>query len=76
MASLYLQKISKANREIALNPQYPYRKSRLGIARLEDDKMEELECGTVVPRCSVWKASRVNKNGVIDNENVQAVVDK
>ncbi|KAL6574303.1 hypothetical protein OROHE_001207 [Orobanche hederae] len=70
------QKISKANRERALNPQYPYRKSRLGIARLEADMMEEVECGTVVPRCSVWKASRVNKNGVIDNENVQAVVDK
>ncbi|KAL6564392.1 hypothetical protein OROMI_015842 [Orobanche minor] len=43
MASLYLQKISKANRERALNPQYTYRKSRLGIARLEADMMEELE---------------------------------
>lgn len=38
--------------------------------------MEELGCGPEVPRCSVWKACRVDKNGVIDNENVQGVVDK
>lgn len=32
-----MQEISKANRERALNPQYPYKKARLGSARLEND---------------------------------------
>lgn len=32
-----MQEISKANRERALNPQYPYKKARLASARLEND---------------------------------------
>ncbi|CAI8586011.1 unnamed protein product [Vicia faba] len=69
------QKVSDENRERALNPQHPYRKSRLGCARLEVDMVEESEVGEI--NCSqVWKAARVNKSGVIDNENVQRVVDQ
>ncbi|XP_058741384.1 uncharacterized protein LOC131613756 [Vicia villosa] len=69
------QKVSKENRERALNPQHPYRKSRLGCARLEADMIEEPEVDEI-SRSQVWKAARVNKNGVIDNENVQRVVDQ
>ena len=32
-----MQKVSDENRERPLNPQHPYRKSRLGCARLEAD---------------------------------------
>jgi hypothetical protein len=32
-----MQKISKENRERALNPQHPYKKGRQGYARLVDD---------------------------------------
>ncbi|CAI8599611.1 unnamed protein product [Vicia faba] len=69
------QKVSDENRERALNPQHPYRKSRLGCARLEADMVEESEVGEI-NRSQVWKAARVNKSGVIDNENVQRVVDQ
>ncbi|XP_058771436.1 uncharacterized protein LOC131644842 isoform X2 [Vicia villosa] len=69
------QKVSKENRERALIPQHPYRKSRLGCARLEADMIEESEVDEI-SRSQVWKAARVNKNGVIDNENVQRVVDQ
>ncbi|CAI8599431.1 unnamed protein product [Vicia faba] len=69
------QKVSDENRERALNPQHPYIKSRLGCARLEADMVEESEVGEI-NRSQVWKAARVNKSGVIDNENVQRVVDQ
>ncbi|CAI8595491.1 unnamed protein product [Vicia faba] len=69
------QKVSDENRERALNPQHLYRKSRLGCARLEADMVEESEVGEI-NRSQVWKAARVNKSGVIDNENVQRVVDQ
>ncbi|CAJ2652050.1 unnamed protein product [Trifolium pratense] len=61
------QKISKENRERALNPQHPYKKGRLGYARLEDDM--------IIPRVNVWVSARVGKDGEID-ENVQSVKDK
>lgn len=32
-----MQKKSKENRERALNPRHPYRKSRMGLGRLEDN---------------------------------------
>ena len=32
-----MHKVSDENRKRALNPQHPYRKSRLGCARLEAD---------------------------------------
>ncbi|CAK8532890.1 unnamed protein product [Lathyrus sativus] len=70
-----MQKVSIENRERALNPQHPYRKSRLGCARLEADMVEE-SGEDEINHSQVWKAARVNKNGVIDNENVQRVVDK
>ncbi|XP_024639753.2 uncharacterized protein [Medicago truncatula] len=73
--STHFQKLSIQNRERALNPQHPYRKSRLGCARLEEDMIEESENDSVT-RCQVWKAARVNKDGVIDNDNVQEVVDE
>ncbi|CAI8610914.1 unnamed protein product [Vicia faba] len=69
------QKVSDENRERALNPQHPYRKSRLGCARLEADMVKESEVGEI-NRSQVWKVARVNKSGVIDNENVQRVVDQ
>ena len=38
-------------------------------------QVEESEVGEI--NCSqVWKVARVNKSGVIDNENVQRVVDQ
>ncbi|CAI8608810.1 unnamed protein product [Vicia faba] len=69
------QKVSDENRERALNPQHPYRKSCLGCACLEAYMVEESEVGEI-NRSQVWKAARVNKSGVIDNENVQRVVDQ
>ncbi|CAI8619633.1 unnamed protein product [Vicia faba] len=38
-------------------------------------RVEESEVGEI-NRSQVWKAARVNKSGVIDNENVQRVVDQ
>lgn len=38
-------------------------------------QVEESEVGEI-NRSQVWKAARVNKSGVIDNENVQRVVDQ
>ncbi|CAK8533623.1 unnamed protein product [Lathyrus sativus] len=70
-----MQKVSSENRERALNPQHPYRKSRLGCAHLEVDMVKE-SGEDEINHSQVWKAAYVNKNRVIDNENVQRVVDQ
>ncbi|XP_058733074.1 uncharacterized protein LOC131604663 [Vicia villosa] len=69
------QKLSSENRKRALNPLYPYRKSRLGYARLEEE-MKQKSNEERIPRFELWKAARVNKDGDIDNDNVQKIVDK
>ncbi|KAK2426437.1 hypothetical protein QL285_025107 [Trifolium repens] len=69
------QKISKENRERALNPQHPYKKGRLGYARLVDYMIKETG-EQIIPRANVWVSARVGKDGEIDNVNVQSVKDK
>ncbi|CAA0823080.1 Unknown protein, partial [Striga hermonthica] len=68
------QEISNQNRQRASNPMYPYRASRMGYARLEQKMIKEsaLEVKRL-PCHKVWKAARVNKDGIIENENVQKV---
>ncbi|KAK7243890.1 hypothetical protein RIF29_38703 [Crotalaria pallida] len=72
-------KVSKLNQQrAATNRVYPYRKSRKGYAGIEQDMLlQETGSGlTSIQRHILWKAARVNKEGVIDNENVQQVWDK
>ncbi|GAU42940.1 hypothetical protein TSUD_135320 [Trifolium subterraneum] len=69
------QKLSKENRERALDPEYLYRGSRKGYARIEDEMIKEGR-GDEPPLLRVWKAAHGDKNGVIDNENVQRILDK
>lgn len=69
------QKKSKENRERALNPRHPYRKSRMGLGRLEENMKKETG-EEMIPRASVWIAAHVGKDGVIDKEEVQKVADK
>ncbi|KAK2420428.1 hypothetical protein QL285_031156 [Trifolium repens] len=69
------QKISKENRERALNPQHPYKKGRQGYARLVDDMIKETGEKTI-SQVTAWVSARVGKDGKIDNENVQSVKDK
>ncbi|WJX77322.1 procollagen-proline 4-dioxygenase [Trifolium repens] len=69
------QRISKENRERALNPQHPFRKGRVGYARLEDNMVKETG-EMIIPRVDVWVSARVNKAGEIDNENIKSVKDK
>ncbi|KAK7308485.1 hypothetical protein VNO77_42092 [Canavalia gladiata] len=66
--------ISNKNRQKASNPTYPYRKSRTGYARLEQKMLQETGSNaTSIPRHILWKAARVNKKGLIDNEKVVEV---
>ncbi|WJX88760.1 hypothetical protein P8452_70811 [Trifolium repens] len=69
------QKLSKDNRERALDPEYPYRISRKGYARLHVDMKKEAG-GAEPPLMRVWKTAHAAKNGAIDNDNVQKNLDK
>ncbi|WJX39685.1 hypothetical protein P8452_27206 [Trifolium repens] len=69
------QKLSKDNRERALDPEYPYRISRKGYARLHVDMKKEAG-GAEPPLMRVWKTAHAAKNGAIDNDNVQKFLDK
>ncbi|XP_020232980.1 uncharacterized protein LOC109813230 [Cajanus cajan] len=72
------QEISKKNKERASHSnKYPYRASRKGYARLEQEMIKKSGSNvTSVPRQELWKNARVNKAGEIENENVQQVWDK
>ncbi|XP_073220697.1 uncharacterized protein [Cicer arietinum] len=71
----YAQNISKANRERASNPKHPYKKSRMGYARLEQKIRKDTQADQPLGRHILWKEARVNKEGVVDNENVKKVVE-
>ncbi|XP_073225718.1 uncharacterized protein [Cicer arietinum] len=67
--------ISTANRERASNPKHPYKKSRMGYARLEQKIRKDTQADQPLGRHILWKEARVNKEGVVDNENVKKVVE-
>ncbi|XP_073224863.1 uncharacterized protein [Cicer arietinum] len=67
--------ISTANRERASNPKHPYKKSRMGYARLEQQIRKDTQADQPLGRHILWKEARVNKEGVVDNENVKKVVE-
>ncbi|XP_073226057.1 uncharacterized protein [Cicer arietinum] len=67
--------ISKANRERAKNLTHPYKKSRMGYARLEQKLLQDTQSDQPLGRHILWKEARVNKDGVVDNENVQKVIE-
>ncbi|KAK7308273.1 hypothetical protein VNO77_41875 [Canavalia gladiata] len=62
-------------RQTSVNPtRKRKRKSRTGYARLEQKMLQETGSNaTSIPRHILWKAARVNKKGVIDNEKVAEV---
>ncbi|KAJ1403732.1 putative transposase, Ptta/En/Spm, plant [Sesbania bispinosa] len=54
-----------------------YRKSAKGYAQLEQDMIASSGSNvTSIPRDEVWRAVRVNRNDIIDDEEVQRVVDE
>ncbi|XP_073222467.1 uncharacterized protein [Cicer arietinum] len=67
--------ISKANRERASNPKHPYKKSRMGYARLDQQLRKDTQADQPLGRHILWKEARVNKDRVVDNENVKKVVE-
>ncbi|QCD86782.1 hypothetical protein DEO72_LG3g1308 [Vigna unguiculata] len=74
MDTSFEEKILK-NKERASHSKYPYRGSRNGYARQE----QEMELGSNVsniPRQELWKHARVNKAGEIENEDIQQVWNK
>ncbi|XP_073220942.1 uncharacterized protein [Cicer arietinum] len=67
--------ISKANRERAKNPTHPYKKSHMGYARLQQKLLQDTQSDQPLGRHILWKEACVNKDGVVDNENVQKVIE-
>ncbi|KAF1858843.1 hypothetical protein Lal_00028216 [Lupinus albus] len=73
-------KISEQNRKRASDPIYPYRASRMGNRGVEEKILEQSE--TPSPSSAnidldvLWVDARKNKQGVIDNEKVQEVVNR
>ncbi|QCE14929.1 putative transposase [Vigna unguiculata] len=71
------QEKSLKNKERASHSKYPYRGSRKGYARLEQEMIKELGSNVSnIPRQELWKHARVNKAGEIENEDVQQVWNK
>ncbi|KAK2352378.1 hypothetical protein QL285_096372 [Trifolium repens] len=68
-------KLSKDNRERELDPEYPYRISRKGYARLHADMKKEAR-GVEPSLIRVWKTAHAAKSGAIDNDKVQIFLDK
>ncbi|XP_058782358.1 uncharacterized protein LOC131656753 [Vicia villosa] len=57
------RKRSATNRARASKPAYPYKKGRLGYARLEEKILEETKSEeTSLPVHVLWKEARVGKN--------------
>ncbi|KAJ1433728.1 Papain-like cysteine peptidase superfamily [Sesbania bispinosa] len=71
------KKESKENAEKAKRMTLRYRRSAKGYAQLEQDMIASSGSDvTSLPRYVMWKAARLNKNGIIDDEEVQRVVDE
>ncbi|QCE15197.1 sentrin-specific protease 1 [Vigna unguiculata] len=71
------QEKSLKNKERASHSKYPYRGSRKGYARIEQEMIKELGSNVSnIPRQELWKHARVNKAGEIENEDVQQVWNK
>ena len=68
---MFVQKISKENKERAAKTPYPYRKSHMGYLVLEQHLAGSSQ--STISRHILWKEAHVNKQGVIDNERVQKV---
>ncbi|XP_058726833.1 uncharacterized protein LOC131598231 [Vicia villosa] len=61
------RKRSATNSARASKPTYPYKKGRLGYARLEEKILEESKSEeTSLPVHVLWKEARVGKNQVVD----------
>ncbi|KAE9614292.1 hypothetical protein Lalb_Chr05g0226381 [Lupinus albus] len=73
-------KISEQNRKRASNPIYPYRASRMGYRGVEEKILEQSETpspsSAAVDLDVLWVDARKNKQGVINNEKVQEVVNR
>ncbi|XP_073224435.1 uncharacterized protein [Cicer arietinum] len=69
------ENISKENRERARNPTHPYKKSCMGYARLEQKLRQDTQSDQPLDRHILWKEAHVNKDGVVDNENVQKIIE-
>ncbi|XP_054776612.1 uncharacterized protein LOC129285091 [Prosopis cineraria] len=68
------KKLSEENRQRALDPLYPYRRGRVAYADLEQQLIAQQGSQIVtLSRHILWKEGHVNKEGQIDNENVQRV---
>ncbi|KAF1858974.1 hypothetical protein Lal_00000796, partial [Lupinus albus] len=73
-------KISEQNRKRASNPIYPYRASRMSYRGVKEKILEQSETPSpsiaAVDLDVLWVDARKNKQGVIDNEKVQEVVNR
>ncbi|KAI5390044.1 hypothetical protein KIW84_075393 [Lathyrus oleraceus] len=68
--------VSDKNRKRASKPAYPYKKGRMGYARLQQRILaEEKSDATSLPEHVLWKAARVGKDGAVV-EAVQNVYDE
>ncbi|XP_057446635.1 uncharacterized protein LOC130738591 [Lotus japonicus] len=69
--------LSDGNLQSLLKPAYEFMKSCTRDASLEQNAIEEEgSYVTSLPRHVLWRAGHVNKQGLIDNPNVQQVWDK